>query len=682
MLPSVVLFQGIDSSGNGGLWETDGTVVGTFELTGIAGAASTGLYPVDLSSFNANEEIFGGADVNSLVGLWETDGTAAGTHELTGIAGAATTAAGLYPYNLMAFNGKIVFGGYDATGSIGLWVSDGTAAGTHELTGIAGAATTASGLDPDGLMAYHGEILFSGWDATGGIGLWVSDGTAAGTHELTVTGAWGQGALISGLSAYDLSFYDDLVFFNGRDTSGQLGLWETDGTASGTKELIGIVGAADSGLAPSDLTALNGHLFFNGSDSNGELGLWETDGTAAGTHELTGVARAADTGLDPSDLTAFNGLLLFSGLDSSGQIGLWETDGSVGGTHELTGVAGAADTGLNPSDLTVFNGHVLFSGLDSSGQIGLWETDGTAAGTHELTGIVGASTASFAPSGLTATTMGRVPGPVLTAGASVTYVIGGPPVTLDAALSVVDAAAVSLSSATVRVSAGFVQGDTLSVGSPQTGIVSQYNATTGVLTLSGSASLASYKAELDSITYASAKAATSSRTITWSVNDGVNASAPATSQVSVSSAPSVPVPDLNILWQNTSGQAAIWEMNGTNLIGAAAVGGNPGPSWKAIGTGDFNDDGHSDILWQKTNGQAAVWEMNGTNVIGAAAVGPNPGPAWKAIGTGDFNDDGNSDILWQNASGQAAIWEMNGTNVISAAAVSPNPGPSWHAIVA
>ena len=63
-------------------------------------------------------------------------------------------------------------------------------------------------------------------------------------------------------------------------------------------------------------------------------------------------------------------------------------------------------------------------------------------------------------------------------------------------------------------------------------------------------------------------------------------------------------------------------MNGTNVIGGGAVGPNPGPSWKAIGTGDFNDDGHSDILWQNTNGQAAIWEMNGTNVIGGGARGP------------------------------------------------------------
>ena len=175
-----------------------------------------------------------------------------------------------------------------------------------------------------------------------------------------------------------------------------------------------------------------------------------------------------------------------------------------------------------------------------------------------------------------------------------------------------------------------------------------------------------------------------------------------------------------ILWQNTSGQLAIWEMNGNTRIGGGLAGPNPGPSWKAIGTGDFNDDGHSDILWQNTSGQVSIWEMDGNNRIGGGVTvapipgragkrsaratstttviptscgrtragrsrsgkwtathriggglaGPNPGPSWKAIGTGDFNDDGHSDILWQNTSGQVAIWEMNGNTQIGG-------GSSW-----
>jgi hypothetical protein len=139
----------------------------------------------------------------------------------------------------------------------------------------------------------------------------------------------------------------------------------------------------------------------------------------------------------------------------------------------------------------------------------------------------------------------------------------------------------------------------------------------------------------------------------------------------------------DILWQNAYGQASIWEMNGNTLIGGGPVTPSPGPSWKAIGTGDFTDDGFSDdILWRNTSsGQVSIWEMNGNTLIGGGPVSPNPGPAWKAIGTGDFNKDGHSDILFQNAStGQVSIWEMNGNTLVGGGPVSPNPGPSWKAI--
>ena len=139
----------------------------------------------------------------------------------------------------------------------------------------------------------------------------------------------------------------------------------------------------------------------------------------------------------------------------------------------------------------------------------------------------------------------------------------------------------------------------------------------------------------------------------------------------------------DILWQNTtSGQASIWQMNGNSLIGGGPVSPNPGPNWRAVGVGDFDGDGLSDILWQNiSTGQASIWEMKGNSLTGGGPVTPNPGPAWKAIGTGDFNKDGDADILFQNTStGQVSIWEMDGNTLMGGGPVSPNPGPSWHAI--
>ena len=74
--------------------------------------------------------------------------------------------------------------------------------------------------------------------------------------------------------------------------------------------------------------------------------------------------------------------------------------------------------------------------------------------------------------------------------------------------------------------------------------------------------------------------------------------------------------------------------------------------------------------------------MNGNTVIGGGPASPNPGPTWHAIGTGDFNGDGFSDILWQNDSGQASIWEMNGTSQIAGGShpAGPNPGSSWRVV--
>jgi hypothetical protein len=52
-----------------------------------------------------------------------------------------------------------------------------------------------------------------------------------------------------------------------------------------------------------------------------------------------------------------------------------------------------------------------------------------------------------------------------------------------------------------------------------------------------------------------------------------------------------------------------------------------------------------DIFWQSANGQASIWEMDGSSLVGGGPVSPNPGPNWTEIGTGDFNHDGHSHPL-------------------------------------
>jgi ELWxxDGT repeat protein len=83
-----------------------------------------------------------------------------------------------------------LFSAGDATHGYELWVTDGTAAGTHLVADInpgtytsPGGASYPNSSSPSDLTAIgDGRVVFSAHDGTNGTELWVTDGTAAGTH--------------------------------------------------------------------------------------------------------------------------------------------------------------------------------------------------------------------------------------------------------------------------------------------------------------------------------------------------------------------------------------------------------------------------------------------------------------------------------------------------------------------
>jgi VCBS repeat-containing protein len=149
-------------------------------------------------------------------------------------------------------------------------------------------------------------------------------------------------------------------------------------------------------------------------------------------------------------------------------------------------------------------------------------------GTNNGTSVVlgqnyGSSGITLAPNQLpvTTTTVDTVhTAPTVTAGATATFAVGGAAVALDSSLTVSDAdSGGNLTGATIAIGSGLVAGDTLNF-TGQNGITGSYNASTGVLTLTGTDTLAHYQAALESITFSTGVANTGSRTIDWSVTDG------------------------------------------------------------------------------------------------------------------------------------------------------------------
>jgi hypothetical protein len=66
-------------------------------------------------------------------------------------------------------------------------------------------------------------------------------------------------------------------------------------------------------------------------------------------------------------------------------------------------------------------------------------------------------------------------------------------------------------------------------------------------------------------------------------------------------APTLTPVSSSILWQNISGQAAFWFLEGNTLTGGGPATPNPGTNFRAVGTGDFYHNNDTDILWQNTN---------------------------------------------------------------------------------
>ncbi len=137
----------------------------------------------------------------------------------------------------------------------------------------------------------------------------------------------------------------------------------------------------------------------------------------------------------------------------------------------------------------------------------------------------------------------------------------------------------------------------------------------------------------------------------------------------------------DFLWRDTSGDLAIWEMSGTTILNENTAGlGNVPTVWSVVGVGDVNGDGRADIVWRDTSGNVAIWEMNGTTILNANTAGIGNVPTnWSVAGVGDFNGDGNADILWRNnTNGNVAIWLMNGTTITNSnTATFGNMPTSW-----
>ena len=245
---------------------------------------------------------------------------------------------------------------------------------------------------------------------------------------------------------------------------------------------------------------------------------------------------------------------------------------------------------------------------------------------------------------------------VTTSAGNTTYNEGDPPVAIDTALTVTDGDSANLASATVAFTAGFVSGqDTLGFTN-QNGINGSYNSGTGVLTLTGSSSVANYQTALRSVTFSNnSDNPTASRTVSFIVNDGASNSNTATKGITINAVNDAPVnvvPGPQSTNQNTpltfssgaGNQISVTDVDaGTNAIQVTLTATNGtltlnGTSGLNFGCGGCNGDGTADatMTFQGTisNINAALNGMSFTPTLGFS------GAATLTITTNDLGNSG------------------------------------------
>jgi ELWxxDGT repeat protein len=291
-----------------------------------------------------------------------------------------------HPVNFMKIGNKLVFEATDNTHGRELWVTDGTAAGTHFLVDINTVSPTdthdstdrasswqfsqQSVFDFQAPAIFNGFAYFKADDGVTGLELWKTNGTAAGT---TLVANINPGA--NGSSPGLLTPSGGLLYFIATTTANGVELWKTDGTNT---DIVADLVTGNGNSNPDNLTDFNGTLYFTAADESfGPLHLWKTTGGAP--TQISGADFA-------SQLTPLGNLLLFNKADNDHGAELWKYDGTTAqmvkniGTLP-TGSNPLPDFGSNPQNLTVFNGFVYFWAQDDTHGYEVWRSDGSEIGT-------------------------------------------------------------------------------------------------------------------------------------------------------------------------------------------------------------------------------------------------------------------------------------------------------------
>ena len=310
----------------------------------------------------------------------------------------------------LSYNGLSYFVANDGNNGVGLWRSDGTAAGTFMLTNAAQNAIT-----PQYLVGYGEYVYIAAHTEADGYSIWQTDGLS---NSITKVVSLDPSNYSTGYVRISLMQVVQNTLYFIFTYEGKMELWKLDQALAPVLVKKTVVFNAEWSITEIDrLVEYNAAIYFVTSStvisSYGYTSdLWRTDGTAEGTYKVhpidnrkyaqvrgpivaggklifnsffdgvvtsdgtpTGIVRFENHRDIPMQLTSVNGIGLMTYFAGER---LWSTDGTVVGTYPIDVNPNGLD---NVSFGPVIGKYLYFTADHANYGRELWRTDGTIAGT-------------------------------------------------------------------------------------------------------------------------------------------------------------------------------------------------------------------------------------------------------------------------------------------------------------
>jgi ELWxxDGT repeat protein len=268
----VALFDAASAGGGerSALWRSDGTAAGTFAIGPLPKNWTTFLGYQSLNDgphWNLATQRFVYPALQPQPGIYAANPNTEGAATL--LVGTRDAPLGVEPTHLTAFGGGLVFEQSSTSSQRTWWSVTGTPAKLRKLaigrTCFSTCPSPFASAGPRFVFLHQGQ-------------LWSGDGRPNGFEQLTHDP-------LGFSSTTDLSSSGGLVWFRVGEE-----LWVSDGTAGGTRH-FSLPDAELAASSPRVVTQVGDRLYLAARTSSGDLQVWRTDGTSSGTELLEGPLR-------------------------------------------------------------------------------------------------------------------------------------------------------------------------------------------------------------------------------------------------------------------------------------------------------------------------------------------------------------------------------------------------------